>query len=166
MEYLVSLIQPRNQQSLSLIAMLLDRETALDRVGERIEQFLPEEERDKRYRAERAAKWAINVRKMTCLLQEPTIMITTQINIIANILLLVAKAIATTQSSSLSLIASLLDSALDLLCTLIVWTTTKLVEWRLNSLRRRFPVGRRRLEPLGILVFSIVRSQVPSRTCI
>ena len=76
------------------------------------------------------------------------------INVIANVILLAAKAIATTQSSSLSLIASLLDSALDLLCTLIVWTTNKLVQWRLNSLQRRFPVGRRRLEPLGILVFS------------
>ena len=59
-------------------------------------------------------------------------------------------------SSSLSLVASLVDSALDLLCTLIVWTTNKLVQWRLQSLRRRFPVGRRRLEPLGILVFSII----------
>jgi divalent metal cation (Fe/Co/Zn/Cd) transporter len=59
-------------------------------------------------------------------------------------------------SSSLSLIASLVDSALDLLCTLIVWTTNKLVQWRINRLSRRFPVGRRRLEPIGILVFSII----------
>lgn len=47
------------------------------------------------------------------------------------------------------------DSALDLLCTIIVWTTNRLVQWRLTALQRRFPVGRRRLEPLGILVFSI-----------
>jgi divalent metal cation (Fe/Co/Zn/Cd) transporter len=59
-------------------------------------------------------------------------------------------------SSSLSLIASLVDSALDLLCTLIVWITNKLVQWRINRLSRRFPVGRRRLEPIGILVFSII----------
>jgi divalent metal cation (Fe/Co/Zn/Cd) transporter len=59
-------------------------------------------------------------------------------------------------SSSLSLIASLVDSALDLLCTIIVWTTNKLVAWRINRLSRRFPVGRRRLEPIGILVFSII----------
>ena len=92
---------------------------------------------------------------------------------IANIALLAAKIVAAFFSSSLSLIASLVDSALDLLCTVIVWTTNKLVGWRLNSLKRRFPVGRhgspysmshanasqvgrRRLEPLGILVFSIV----------
>lgn len=78
-----------------------------------------------------------------------------QINVVANIFLLVAKVVACFFSSSLSLIASTVDSALDLLCTIIVWTTNRLVQWRLASLQRRFPVGRRRLEPLGILVFSI-----------
>ena len=66
------------------------------------------------------------------------------------------RGIAAGYSSSLSLIASLVDSALDLLCTVIIYTTHKLVGWRLNRLRRKFPVGRRRLEPLGILVFSII----------
>ncbi len=74
----------------------------------------------------------------------------------ANIVLLVAKVIAAFNSSSLSLIASLVDSALDLLCTLIIWTTNKLVQWRIRKLQHKFPVGRRRLEPLGILVFSII----------
>lgn len=64
-----------------------------------------------------------------------------QINVIANIILLAAKAIAAIYSSSLSLIASLVDSGLDLLCTLIVWTTNRLVSWRLHSLQRKFPVG-------------------------
>jgi divalent metal cation (Fe/Co/Zn/Cd) transporter len=50
----------------------------------------------------------------------------------------------------------LVDSALDLLCTLIIWSTNKLVGWRLTRLKKKFPVGRRRLEPLGILVFSII----------
>ncbi|MCJ1353910.1 MAG: hypothetical protein MMC33_003897 [Icmadophila ericetorum] len=117
---------------------ILDRETALYRVGDSIEELLPFEEREKRRKANRNAKWAINI------------------NVIANILLLIGKIVATTQSSSLSLIASTLDSALDLLCTVIVWTTNKLVQWRIKSLQRRFPVGRRRLEPLGILVFSII----------
>lgn len=73
-----------------------------------------------------------------------------------NILLLAAKGVAAIWSSSLSLIASLVDSALDLLCTIIIWTTNKLVGWRLSQLRKKFPVGRRRLEPIGILVFSII----------
>ena len=77
-------------------------------------------------------------------------------NVVANILLLVGKGFAVLTTGSLSLLASLVDSALDLLCTLIVWTTNKLVLWRLNALKRRFPVGRRRLEPLGILVFSVI----------
>ena len=75
---------------------------------------------------------------------------------IANVLLLAAKGIAATRSSSLSLIASLVDSALDLLCTLIIFTTNKLVSRRIDRLAVKFPVGRRRLEPLGILVFSVI----------
>lgn len=54
------------------------------------------------------------------------------------------------------MIASLVDSALDLLCTIIIWVTNKLVGWRLKSLKKKFPIGRKRLEPLGILVFSII----------
>ena len=79
-----------------------------------------------------------------------------QINVIANVILLIAKSIAASQSSSLSLIASLVDSALDLLCTMIIFTTNKLVSRRITKLAYKFPVGRRRLEPLGILVFSII----------
>ncbi|GAB7340565.1 hypothetical protein MBLNU457_6979t1 [Dothideomycetes sp. NU457] len=107
-------------------------------VGGNIWEFLPEEVQNKRQKAEKKAKWAINI------------------NVLANIILVIAKLIAATQSSSLSLIASLVDSGLDLLCTLIVWTTNRLVQWRLKSLNTRFPVGRKRLEPLGILVFSII----------
>ena len=70
--------------------------------------------------------------------------------------MVIVKIIAAFATGSLSLLASLLDSVLDLLCTLIVWTTNKIVQWRLQSLQNKFPVGRRRLEPLGILVFSII----------
>lgn len=115
-----------------------ERGGGLQDVGERIEELLPDDERSRRAKAERNARWAINI------------------NVIANVLLLVAKGVAALRSSSLSLIASLADSALDLLCTGIIFTTNKLVAWRLSSLRRRFPVGRRRLEPLGILVFSVI----------
>ncbi|OCL06127.1 hypothetical protein AOQ84DRAFT_432751 [Glonium stellatum] len=106
--------------------------------GERVECFLPDEEREKRRKAARNATWAINI------------------NVIANVLLLVAKCVAAGFSSSLSLIASLVDSALDLLCTLIIWSTSRLVGWKLDKLKTKFPVGRRRLEPIGILVFSVI----------
>ncbi|PSN59916.1 hypothetical protein BS50DRAFT_222252 [Corynespora cassiicola Philippines] len=105
---------------------------------ENVECFLPDDEREKRRKNARHVKWAINI------------------NVIVNILLLAAKGFAAIYSNSLSLIASLVDSALDLLCTLIIWTTNKLVGWRLAKLKKKFPVGRRRLEPIGILVFSII----------
>ncbi|KAF2236671.1 hypothetical protein EV356DRAFT_512878 [Viridothelium virens] len=110
----------------------------LQRTEGGLETFLPEDERDKRRRDAKKAKWAVNI------------------NVVANVLLVVIKIVAASATGSLSLLASLLDSVLDLLCTLIVWTTNKLVQWRLASLRKKFPVGRRRLEPLGILVFSII----------
>jgi cation diffusion facilitator family transporter len=106
--------------------------------GGDLEPFLPEEERNRRAKSAKHARWAINV------------------NVLVNILLLAAKSVAAIWSSSLSLIASLVDSGLDLLCTVIIWTTNKLVGWRLQSLRKKFPIGRRRLEPIGILVFSII----------
>ena len=115
-----------------------ERGGGLQDVEDRIEELLPEKVLQERQRGARNARWAINV------------------NVIANILLLIAKGFAALRSSSLSLIASLVDSALDLLCTAIIWSTNRLAYWRLTSLNKRFPVGRRRLEPLGILVFSVI----------
>ena len=115
-----------------------ERAGGIQEVAGNIGELLPEEEQEKRRKANRRAKWAINI------------------NVIANIILLAGKVVAALSSGSLSLIASLVDSALDLLCTIIVWSTNKLVAWRLNTLQKKFPVGRKRLEPLGILVFSII----------
>ncbi|EXJ96498.1 hypothetical protein A1O1_01624 [Capronia coronata CBS 617.96] len=115
-----------------------EREGQLQHVEEHVEEMLPYEVQHQRRKAKRKARWAINI------------------NVIANILLVVAKGVAALRSSSLSLVASLLDSALDLLCTAIVWTTNRLVSWRLSALSRKFPVGRRRFEPIGILVFAII----------
>ncbi|ORX98187.1 hypothetical protein BCR34DRAFT_641257 [Clohesyomyces aquaticus] len=105
---------------------------------ENVEVFLPDEVREKRRKGERDARWAINI------------------NVLVNILLLASKGFAALYSSSLSLIASLVDSALDLLCTVIIWSTNRVVGWKLKRLQKKFPVGRRRLEPIGILVFSII----------
>jgi len=115
-----------------------EREGRLQNVEERIEDMLPDDVQEKRAKAARNARWWINI------------------NVIANVALVIAKGVAALKSNSLSLIASLLDSALDLLCTVIVWSTNRLVSWRLSSLAKKFPVGRRRLEPIGILVFSII----------
>lgn len=117
---------------------IAERSGGLLEADEAVEELLPEDQREKRRKGARNARWAINI------------------NVIANVLLLIAKIVAALTTSSLSLIASLVDSGLDLLCTVIVWSTNRLVGWQLDALRVQFPVGRKRLEPLGILVFSII----------
>jgi hypothetical protein len=116
----------------------MERRGGLQNMGGNIAEFLPEEEKKKREKGNKRAKLAINI------------------NVVANIFLLAGKIVAVFSTGSLSLVASLVDSALDLLCTLIIWSTNRLVGWRLKALQKRFPVGRRRLEPLGIVLFSII----------
>ena len=75
------------------------------------------------------------------------------INLAANFLLLVSKIAVIVLTSSLSVLASLVDAALDFLSTAIIWTTTFLIS---RSDTYAYPIGRRRLEPVGVLVFSVV----------
>lgn len=75
------------------------------------------------------------------------------INLIANAVLLAGKIAVIVLTSSLSVLASLVDAALDFLSTAIVWTTTKLIA---RQDQYTYPVGRRRLEPIGVLVFSVI----------
>ena len=75
------------------------------------------------------------------------------VNLAANAILLAGKIAVIALTSSLSVLASLVDAALDFLSTAIVWTTTRLIS---RQDQYRYPVGRRRLEPLGVLVFSVI----------
>ncbi|ORY81444.1 hypothetical protein BCR37DRAFT_402857 [Protomyces lactucae-debilis] len=75
------------------------------------------------------------------------------VNFAANVILLIGKVVVTLSTESLSIIASLLDSVLDFLSTVIVWTSNQLAQRRDNF---KYPVGRSRLEPLGVLVFSVL----------
>ncbi|KAI9778173.1 MAG: hypothetical protein M1835_004992 [Candelina submexicana] len=75
------------------------------------------------------------------------------INITANAILLIGKIAVIVLTSSLSVLASLVDAALDFLSTGIIWTTTRMIAQRDQY---AYPVGRRRLEPIGVLVFSII----------
>ncbi len=75
------------------------------------------------------------------------------LNLAANTILLIGKVVVMLLTSSLSVLASLVDAALDFLSTGIVWTTTRLIA-RHDSYT--YPVGRRRLEPIGVLVFSVI----------
>ena len=75
------------------------------------------------------------------------------VNLAANAVLLAGKIAVIVLTSSLSVLASLVDAALDFLSTAIVWTTTKLIS---QQDQYSYPVGRRRLEPIGVLVFSVI----------
>lgn len=75
------------------------------------------------------------------------------INLVANIILLLSKIAVIVLTDSLSVLASLVDAALDFLSTAIVWITTYLIQ---RQDQYSYPVGRRRLEPVGVLVFSVI----------
>lgn len=66
------------------------------------------------------------------------------INLAANVALLVGKIVACLASHSISLVASLVDSALDLLSTLIIFGMTRLIAHRSFHTIYKYPVGKRR----------------------
>ncbi|CAL9016504.1 unnamed protein product [Prunus brigantina] len=71
----------------------------------------------------------------------------------ANLVLFLAKVYASFESRSLAVIASTLDSLLDLLSGFILWFTS-------NAMRKpnqyRYPIGKNRMQPVGIVVFASV----------
>ncbi|TID21206.1 hypothetical protein CANINC_003486 [Pichia inconspicua] len=69
-----------------------------------------------------------------------------------NVILLLGKLVAVMLSDSLSLVASLVDSALDFLSTLIIFIANRYAMKKSS----RFPVGRKQLEPIGVMIFSVV----------
>jgi hypothetical protein len=75
------------------------------------------------------------------------------VNFAANFILLAAKLVVVLSVPSMSVLASLVDAVLDFLSTAIVWLTTWLIS---RQDQYEYPVGRRRLEPLGVLVFSVI----------
>lgn len=78
------------------------------------------------------------------------------INMAVNVLLLAGKAVAVISSNSVSLIASLVDSALDLLSTVIIFGTSKAISYRSFHTYFKYPVGKKRFEPLGVVIFAVL----------
>ena len=72
-----------------------------------------------------------------------------------NIFLFVLKCVAFALSGSLSVLASLLDSFLDLLSGMILFLSMRAIGTA-SSDSFRFPVGKNRLEPLGVMLFAVV----------
>lgn len=85
--------------------------------------------------------------------ESPIVQFAINMNLLANATLLILKIIVTVMTSSLSVIASLVDAALDFLSTAIVWVTSMMIS---RQDQYSYPVGRRKLEPVGVLVFSII----------
>lgn len=78
------------------------------------------------------------------------------VNFAINIILLIGKIVVALLTNSISMVASLVDSVLDFLSTFIIFVANKLAlkkNWRIQHL---YPVGRLRLEPLGVLIFSVI----------
>ncbi|KAK0656029.1 hypothetical protein B0T16DRAFT_26427 [Cercophora newfieldiana] len=83
----------------------------------------------------------------------PIVTLAIYVNFAANVILLAGKIAVVASVPSVSVLASLVDAMLDFLSTVIVWITTVLISRQNQYL---YPVGRRRLEPLGVLVFSVI----------
>jgi cation diffusion facilitator family transporter len=85
--------------------------------------------------------------------ESPAVKVALYMNVSANTVLLILKIIVAVMTSSLSVVASLVDAALDFLSTVIIWITSWMIA---RQDRYEYPVGRRRLEPIGVLVFSVI----------
>ncbi|XP_050370655.1 metal tolerance protein 10-like isoform X1 [Argentina anserina] len=71
----------------------------------------------------------------------------------ANLVLFVAKVYASVESRSLAVIASTLDSLLDLLSGFILWFTAHAMR---KPNQYSYPIGKHRMQPVGIIVFASV----------
>ncbi|KAL5015135.1 hypothetical protein ScPMuIL_009405 [Solemya velum] len=76
-----------------------------------------------------------------------------KISFFCNVGLLLAKTTAVVLSGSISILSSLVDSVVDLLSGLIIWLTTRAVERTDPFL---YPRGRKKLEPLAIIILSVI----------
>ncbi|GKV29467.1 hypothetical protein SLEP1_g38393 [Rubroshorea leprosula] len=72
---------------------------------------------------------------------------------VANLVLFFAKVYASVESRSLAVIASTLDSLLDLLSGFILWFTDYAMR---KPNHHRYPIGKNRMQPVGIVVFAAV----------
>ena len=80
-----------------------------------------------------------------------------------NIFLFLAKALAAFPSGSLTLLASLLDSTLDLISNILLVVLNQLLT---NEDKLRYPVGKHQLEPLGVLIFSTIMASAAANVFI
>ncbi|VDK81137.1 unnamed protein product [Cylicostephanus goldi] len=73
--------------------------------------------------------------------------------LVVNVTLMLAKAVASYLSGSLSILSSLVDSCVDITSGLVISISTRMIKKRDPYL---YPRGRTRLEPLSLIVISVV----------
>ncbi|TKW26885.1 hypothetical protein SEVIR_3G220300v4 [Setaria viridis] len=117
------------QQQLEMLEGFNEMDTLADR------GFLPGMSKEERETVAQKETWAIRLSN------------------IANMVLFAAKVYASVRSGSLAIVASTLDSLLDLLSGFILWFTAFSMQ---TPNPYRYPIGKRRMQPLGILVFASV----------
>ena len=78
------------------------------------------------------------------------------VNFVINFILLIGKLVVALLTNSISVVASLVDSVLDFLSTFIIYIANRLTTVQTSTIKHSYPVGRSRLEPLGILIFSVI----------
>lgn len=78
-----------------------------------------------------------------------------KITFCANLVLLCAKLASAILSGSISIISSLVDSVVDLASGVIIWVTGRAVQKRNPYV---YPQGRTKLEPIAIVILSVVMS--------
>ncbi|BFZ23391.1 hypothetical protein BsWGS_26431 [Bradybaena similaris] len=80
-------------------------------------------------------------------------LIYSKITLLINVLLLIAKAVASALSGSIAIISSLVDSCLDLFSGIIMWWATRAVKNRDPYI---YPQGRTKLEPVAVIILAVV----------
>lgn len=78
------------------------------------------------------------------------------VNFFINAVLLAGKIAISIMTSSLSVVASLVDSILDFLSTFIIYVANRLSNTKNWRTQLAYPIGRTKLEPLGVLIFSVI----------
>ncbi|CAJ0592421.1 unnamed protein product [Cylicocyclus nassatus] len=73
--------------------------------------------------------------------------------VLVNVALMIAKTTAVLLSDSLSVVASLVDSAMDITSGVVLWYTCHLI---VKSSAHHYPVGLNRLEPLATLIIGMI----------
>lgn len=75
------------------------------------------------------------------------------VTILINIVMIIAKLIVAYLSHSLAVLASMVDSAMDIASGVVIWYACRKIE---QSNKKKYPVGLERLEPLTVLVVGMI----------